>query len=242
MDCVVHVLDQVDAHLRGQADFLAFTNSIMYADVGSILNQSERNPLVPVNEFCTLQTIVPLLTKGVHRVPTFNDNKSLVGVLSQSDFILLLAANRSDPQMSTILQKTVQELGYKQSLLTAGCRTLVYDILSEMKNQKIAAVPLVNEKAELVGCFSASDLKLLNLKEWPHLFQDVNSFLRERHPESLRPVSVTNNGTFGEVLEKMEQHKIHRVFVIDDTQKPIGIITMTNVLLWLNNILVKSIE
>jgi predicted transcriptional regulator len=29
MDCVVHVLDQVDAHLRGQADFRAFTNSIL---------------------------------------------------------------------------------------------------------------------------------------------------------------------------------------------------------------------
>jgi len=165
MDCVVHLLDQVDAHLHGnEANFQSFTNSIMYSDVSSILNQSERNPFVPVNDGCALHTIVPLLTKGVHRVPIFNDNKSLVGIISQSDFILLLAANRSDPQMSAILQKPVKELGYQHNILTAGYKALVYDVLDEMKKHKIAAVPLVNEKAELVGCFSASDLKLLNLR------------------------------------------------------------------------------
>jgi len=240
LDCAMHVLDQVDAHLRDDADFKNFKNSIMYADVSSILNRSDKNPFIPTVDISPLEDVLPILSSGVHRLPIFNAvSKSFTGILSQSDFVLLLASLKSHRDLTSLMGKTVQELGYNANIITADTKTLVYDILRIMKTQNITAVPLVNEKSELMGCFSASDIRSLPLDEWSNLFQNVNTFLAERHRESLNPVSVTTNETFADVLTKMEQFRVHRVIVVDDTKKPVGIISMTDVLKWLQLLLSK---
>jgi CBS domain-containing protein len=213
----------------------------MYSDISSILNQSNRNPFVPTLDSATLESVVPILSSGVHRLPIFSaETKTLIGILSQTDFVLLLSSVKSDPTLTTLLGKTVEELGYTAAMLISGAGEMVYDILSMMKAQNINAVPLVNNQNELVGCFSASDIKCLGLEQWPGLFQDVRSFLAQRHPESLAPVYVRTNSTFSDVLGKMEQFKIHRVFVVDDKQKPVGVITMTDVLKWLKDVLSRG--
>jgi len=141
--------------------------------------------------------------------------------------------------LASILRTPVQELGYQACLLTTGTKELVYDILRYMKTQNVNAIPLVDEKSELIGCFSASDLKALPLNNWPRLFQDVSSFLQEKHPDSLKPVYVTPTCTFQKVLEKMEQFKVHRVFVVDnshDVLKPVGVITTTDIMRWIEKV------
>jgi len=240
LDCAIHILDQVDTHLRDDADFTNFKNSIMYADVSSILNRSDKNPFIPTVDITSLESVLPILSSGVHRLPIFNAvSKNITGILSQSDFVLLLASLKSHRDLASLMGKTVQELGYNANIITADTTTLVYDILRIMKTQNITAVPLVNEKSELMGCFSASDIRSLPLEEWSNLFQNVNAFLAERHRESLYPVSVTITETLADVLTKMEQFKVHRVFVVDDTKKPVGSISMTDVLKWLHQILSK---
>jgi len=238
LDCIEHVLEQVDKHLKQNVDFKAFKNSIMYSDVSSILNQSDRNPFIPTWDNQSLETVVPILSSGVHRLPIFNTHtKTLVGILSQSDFVLLLASVKSDPTLAPLMKKTVQDLGYPSALLTSGTNEMVYDILRIMKTEKVSAVPLVNEKSELVGCFSASDIKSLSLEQWTGIFQDVHGFLAERHPESLTPICIRTNSTFSDVLSNMEQSKVHRVFVVDDEKKPVGVISMTDLIKWLNEVL-----
>jgi len=98
-------------------------------------------------------------------------------------------------------------------------------------------MPLVGNNGDLVGCFSASDLRLFPLREWTHLFLGVENFLRVRHPASLRPVIVGETSTFSEVLELMVKNKVHRVFVVDDAKKPVGVVSTTDVTRWLNMLL-----
>jgi len=233
IDCVEHVLDQVDKHLRVN-DLNAFKSSILYSDVSSILNQSDRNPFIPILDSAPLTSVIPVLSSGVHRVPIFSAvTKNFTGVLSQSDFIQLLAGIKGDVGQSSLLRKSISELGYPASFITSGSNELVYDLLRIMKTQKVTAIPLVNEKFELEGCFSSSDIKSFPLEDWARLFQDVRSFLTEKHKQSLNPVAVNPNSNFSEVLSKMQEFKVHRVFVIDDERKPVGIISMTDVIKWI---------
>jgi CBS-domain-containing membrane protein len=203
IDCVEHVLDQADKHLRGIADLEGFKSSIMYTDVCSILNQSNRNPFIPVIDSAPLCSVLPVLSTGIHRVPIFSaTTKNFSGILTQSDLILLLATLTTDTGLNSLFSKSINELGYPASIYTSGINGLLYDVLRIMKAQKITAIPLVNEKSELKGCLSTSDIKAFPLEEWVRLFQDVGSFLADKHKESLNPVVVSPNSTFGEVLKK----------------------------------------
>jgi len=215
IDCVEHVLDQADKHLRGIADLEGFKSSIMYTDVCSILNQSNRNPFIPVMDSAPLSSVLPVLSSGIHRVPIFSaKTKNLTGILTQSDFILLLASLTTDTGLNSLFSQ-------------------VYLIFFNYFITLFILGTLVNEKEELKGCLSATDIKSFPLEEWVRLFQDVGSFLADKHKDSLNPVVVSPNSNFGEVLKKMVLSSVHRVFVVDDENKPVGVISMTDVIKWL---------
>jgi len=177
------------------------------------------------------------MASGVHRVPVFNDQNNLCGILSQSDYTIFLANRKNDPQLSFALDSTVEELGYQSELLSTGAQESVYDVLSMMKTNGLSAMPLVGNNGDLVGCFSASDLRLFPLNEWGHLFLGVENFLRVRHPASLQPVFIGVTSTFSEVVDLMVKKKVHRVFVVDDAKKLIGVVSTTDVTRWLNLLL-----
>lgn len=42
--------------------------------------------------------------------------------------------------------------------------------------------------------------------------------------------AVCVQATLCEVLDKIVSHKIHRVYVVDETEKPVGVVTCTDVL------------
>lgn len=55
-----------------------------------------------------------------------------------------------------------------------------------------------------------------------------------RHTEGQRPKRVQvckESHTLEQVINLLADHSIHRVFVVDDAKKPIGVITLKDVLL-----------
>jgi len=238
LDCITHVLDNVGKYLRADyVDYAAFKTSILYSDVSSILNQSDKNPFFPFTARTSLLTPLSLMASGVHRIPVFGDQNNLCGILSQSDYISFLATRKDAPELAFALQSTVEELGYQEALLTTSLQESVYNVLSLMKTNGMSAIPLVNTNGQLAGCFSASDLRLFPLSQWGLLFLEVEQFLRERHASSLVPVSIGVTSTFSDVVELMAKNKVHRVFVVDDQKKPVGVVSTTDVTRWLNLLL-----
>jgi len=50
----------------------------------------------------------------------------------------------------------------------------------------------------------------------------------------LRPrfvVSAKMNDTLEQVIQKLVEHKIHRLYVIDDDHKPVGVISLKDILM-----------
>jgi len=131
------------------------------------------------------------------------------------------------------MNSTVNELGYTSEIFTASAKESVFNVLKMMRDKKMAALPLVNDRQEIAGCLSATDVRSLTIENWPRVFDDAQDFLRNFHPASLSPITVSESSTFSEVLGKMAANKVHRLFVIDSSKHPVGVVTMTDVMRWL---------
>eukprot|EP00762_Andalucia_godoyi_P003460 ANDGO_04316.mRNA.1 Protein SDS23 len=57
----------------------------------------------------------------------------------------------------------------------------------------------------------------------------VEEFLREVAPKSLEPICVATHATLYDALQKMVDHKVHRVWVVDEIGEPVGVVSFTDI-------------
>jgi CBS domain-containing protein len=83
-----------------------------------------------------------------------------------------------------------------------------------------------------VANLSASDLRFLSTPEaFASLLTSAVDLRASLHGGTLPPVgTVTPGTTFGELLDLLVSHKLHRAYVVDEEGKPTSIITLTDVL------------
>ena len=62
-----------------------------------------------------------------------------------------------------------------------------------------------------------------------HLLLPVTQFLKTQHSWKA-PVTVTLSSTLETVLLKLCWFRLHRVWIVDEENRPIGVITLTDVL------------
>jgi CBS domain-containing protein len=126
--------------------------------------------------------------------------------------------------------------------------------------QSVSAVPVVNEEGKLVGNVSASDIHYLvdspiifelvahtefsvidffaSLKERLVAQNGANvqffpsTLIKPRCSQVtvLRPISVLPSATLSQVIDKMISNQVHRVYVVDNTEKPQGVVSLIDVL------------
>jgi len=100
----------------------------------------------------------------------------------------------------------------------------------------VSGVAVVDSAGKLVGNTSAKDLKLFMLDRGnlslDQLIMEYLSAIRQRelvnevHPSC----SVTVSASIGHVIELMHATKYHRVFVVDPNMRPIGVLSVTDIL------------
>jgi len=83
-----------------------------------------------------------------------------------------------------------------------------------------------------------TDLKAISsdARMFWRLFQTVKNFLAKLRdePGPHRPRITVNahpNDTYESVIRKLAEHKIHRLFVVDESKKPVGVIGLKDSLL-----------
>jgi len=238
-DVMLFLLESIEKYLAGhQQDLEALTTSLRMSDVSSILDQ--RDSWVSYTPSDNLLKPLERFSSDVHRAPVWNDPKTaMVGILSQSDYISFLNAYKTDDSLSFAMSSKITELEYTNEIYIASWSETVFSCLKMMREKRLTAIPLVNEKQELVGCLSATDVKTLAATDWARVFDDVKDYLADFFPASLIPVTVTETSTFSDVLLKMTAHRVHRLFVVDGNKHPIGVVTMTDVIRWLYLLLGK---
>eukprot|EP01147_Barroeca_monosierra_P001501 gene1501-4659_t len=167
-----------------------------------------------------------------HRIAIFSQTGRVTDVISMSDIVRFLHKHKSSIG-DNLRQKTAEDLGWlKQDVLTASQSDTVASVLHIMAKKNRAAVAVIDEKNQFCQNFSTSDLRGLTTKQVPLLLHSVNDFLHKmkKTHQHEADVTCTAKSTFESILDKLTKQKVHRLYIIDDENHVVGVVSLTDIL------------
>jgi len=204
-----------------------------------IADLSKNDPYMPLLKSANLYQAIEILAKfGIHRVPIIDEDQKIDAILSQSAVLDFLYSNLD--KFAAKAKRSVSDLLSNRAdattVLTMPETSPAFEAFELMLKNRVSAVGIVNESGSLVGVISGTDLRIMG----PHcstltlLLNPVKELLdqaRELNTAMSVPVvKATFTDTLGIVIESMEDNKVHRVFVVDEADKPVCVLSMKDVL------------
>ncbi|EGC40456.1 hypothetical protein DICPUDRAFT_96258 [Dictyostelium purpureum] len=223
-----------------------FSIAFLYSNVHNIMNVSKKDQFQVVLEEQSLLEVLRLYSTGIHRVALLSVFSEIENIVSQSQVIKFLSKNLS-VLGETLEFATIRELlpflTPKESLITTKASTMTIDSFKLMNLHKISAVPVLNDNDnKIIGNLSINDLYGLKESTIKLLLEPTLSFLNinqnnqhnnndllQNKNKPDHPVVLTLNDTFKDAIERVSQNKIHRVWIVDDNNVPISLISLTDI-------------
>jgi len=212
--------------------------------IGELKDLGKLDPayLVGANEPLRRAMEIMIQTK-THRVVVVDDNDVPITLITQSRLVALFGTMiDSIPTADRLLSDL--RVGFKKvSFVPQNITTLV--ALRYLQDQDIEGVGVVDkDKGTLLGNLSTDDLKLLGygyeywsllalpveeyMKQMAALASSLNLRTRFKSPDEV--AYVRPNDTFGTALRSLYNYRIHRIYIVDEQNKPIGVISLHDVL------------
>lgn len=113
-------------------------------------------------------------------------------------------------------------------MYTVQPSTKVVSAFREMYKRQVLALPVV-ESGKVVGSLSSSDCRVLNSDNIGDVVLSISEF-EEKYELSRDPVTVTSQSTICEACQRMIDSAVHRVWVVDDSEKLVGVVTMSDII------------
>lgn len=204
--------------------------AMAFKQVSEVVGLSGRDPYVPVFLKNPASQVVDMFARGLHRAPVFDDSNAIVGTVSQSSVVRVLAANLHMGHLKVVGALGIRELGLGQvAPVTVSKNDTVLAALSTIQENNVSAVAVLDDDGKLFGNFSGTDIKALYTEHWPSFLLSVEDFLNKHSEKSLTPVVCQPESTFLTVCQEMAQSKVHRLWVVDGDYKPVGLVSATDI-------------
>lgn len=206
--------------------------------VGEVMTRDVKvvHPETPLTEVATL-----LLRELFTAVPVVDETGRVVGLISDGDFLrwpeLALRFRQPEGLTGTTLERLLAELHAGEHTAAEIMTTAVITVVADqpvteaahmMVQRGLKRLPVVNAEGRLVGMLSRIDILRTVAHEARapagapaigpelHLLRDV---MRRDVP------TVARNAQLSEIVDKMVASDLRRVIVVDQEQRPVGIIT-----------------
>lgn len=194
--------------------------------------QQVQNIFHPVNIGFSMLHALELFAKerGLHRIPVINEKQVLINLITQSQLIRYLNANLT--KLGSISAKPLFAISSLfKPVLSIFKLKKAEEAFFEMHKQNVTGLAVINADGSLWENISIRDVKAIGLieKHW-RFEQTVKAYLRHvreefeiKHGRPHTVVTVNRTTTLGEVITLMSENRVHRVYIVDDLRKPIGI-------------------
>jgi len=177
--------------------------------------------------------------RGLHRVLLYNGERHVL--VSQSDSVRILMERtheeqRIRPASATLLplmMKTLEHLGFAASdVYKINSREPTANALRLMSEHDVQAIAIVDDNDVLLGTFSASDLRGLDHKTIvSSLWLPAQDFLQLDASQ----FTCTLHDSLLKVATKMVLGKIHRLWIVDGSDRVVGVVSLSDVLSQVKN-------
>jgi len=220
-----------DQHTISYSDLIRFLVEKDF-DQFAFLNAKVLEAVVPHTTILVepTTTVYVLLDKMVSSHPYrvgVAVNQHIQSVVSQIDLIKFLYSYRQQ-LLPTLVNKTmldVADLG-SVNLHSITESTSVKDACRILRKKSVNAVAVVNEIGAMKACLTPLSFHNLSSTHWPDLNLPIKVFELEGRGQGW----VVPETTVEQVVQLLIDHRLHRIWVIGDDEKPKRIITLTDVL------------
>jgi len=203
-----------------------------------VLKTKSLDPTVFISEETSLDNAVKeMVFKRFHRILILDSMQRPSNIFSQLEVLKIIS----------ILLPSVPKSKQPIKELTIGKKMPV--CISEMRltregfalaiKQKISAVGVVDESGKLVGSLSITDIRLIGglegldqlnfpLKKYLERIEVLSSERTIQH--SQYPVVCRDTDTLDSIIEILIGFGIHRIYIVDDSGKPIGVVSLIDII------------
>eukprot|EP01132_Coremiostelium_polycephalum_P002001 gene2001-2463_t len=236
---VLDILSLILYIIHRQGLSISSTNSLNFPIFQQSLKQtisfSSYTDFSPIYEhFSLLQAVEELLLPRSpfksHRLPVFNSNDELVGIISQTDILYLARENIS--QFASFAQKTAKELKIVQPTINIDDKTTARDALNLLHANRVNGIAITDSQSgKLIYSFSPSDLRSITIDKLDYFEDSVLTYLKRAHQCELeKPVIINEQSTLKDIINIMCDHSINRVYMVDENGRPQTVTTVSDVL------------
>jgi len=228
----VHIWRQNRDAATGEVDNTKLPKKIASSTAQTFINFSSRNDYRFVYEDSTVKECLNKMNDGMfkgHRLAVHDKDNKLIGIISQTD-IMQLAGKYLDKLPEK--DKTLKELGLERGVVSMRWDNILGDSLDAISTTGVSALALVDNEGKLVANFSASDLRGLTRAVLGWMGKPTIDFLQHFGRGSKPPIVESVDTTFRACVEKLahlSKERIHRVYLTDPNDRPIGIVSLSDV-------------
>jgi CBS domain-containing protein len=158
-----------------------------------------------------------LIEHQISRIVVVSRENIPVGIITQKDLVAFMSSDKSMRGIDEIQAKEVMS----GRLVTAKPDTPIKDAAETMINRKISSIVVVDDEGRLKGIVTKADLESWYAYRKRGAYK-VNDFMT-RNPLTVRPSHSIFLAT-----SLMTKHEISRLVVVDDENKPVGVVTLTD--------------
>jgi len=196
-----------------------------------------RNPFISCGPDATLSKLCQkLAARHCHRVPIIDkpSSKKCQSIITQSALVKYLSENCP----SEDLQQSLDDAGfpYKKEVFSVPDTLEACKVFEFLDSKRLSGLAVVDEETGvLVGNTSARDMKYACIDEGrTDMNTDILSYLarvrRLKNKKARYPTChVHDDSSVGHVIHMLAKTGYHRLFVVDKDIKPVGVISVTDV-------------
>jgi len=175
-----------------------------------------------------IKDTIELMGKGVYRILVdFGADK--FKILTQSDLARFFLTQWDNFTFKDTLiseafkEKAVHKISTTHSALRG---------FQSIRLHEVNALAVVDDGGKLVGTLSGSDLRGLSHDKVTNVMLPVMEFLKGQGQGGHKPVTCKNTETLKSVVERLVAEKVHRIWIVDNSDHPTGVISLSDIALF----------
>uniref|UniRef100_A0A673X0E0 5'-AMP-activated protein kinase subunit gamma-1 n=1 Tax=Salmo trutta TaxID=8032 RepID=A0A673X0E0_SALTR len=197
--------------------------------------QDSFKPLVSISPNASLYDAVSSLLKNkIHRLPVVDPlTGNTLYILTHKRILKFLKLFISEMAKPAFLGQTLEELGIGTFHKIAVVRsdTPLYTALGIFVDQRVSALPVVDDNGRVVDIYSKFDvINLAAEKMYNNLDVTVTKALQHRSQYFEGVLTCNTHDTLESIINRLVEAEVHRLVVVDEQEVVKGIVSLSDIL------------
>jgi len=204
---------------------------------------SKKNKLCPVMSSTSLLDAMRVMVDNhVQRLPVVGVDHTVKNIVTQSAIVAFLSKHLDE--LGDFVDKSLESLGFKpKQVISISVDRPTIDAFRLINQHKITGIPVMDVDGTMITNISCSDLR--DVATDPRLFEYLRMPLDSFIPILKARINVKSEASINvmypkiackfstplrSVIGKLAATKIHRIYITDEHDQPIGIVSLLDVI------------